>query len=64
MNGKGSKPRPLSCTRFEFGERWDDTFCAQQTITINDREPVILVNARGDEMSVRRRIGFTVKDRR
>jgi len=26
MNGKGSKPRPLSVSREEFNERWGETF--------------------------------------
>jgi hypothetical protein len=31
MNGKGSKPRPLSVSRDDFSKRWDETFRAKKS---------------------------------
>ena len=37
-NGKGSDPRPLSVTRLEFSNRWDQTFKLREASEL-DQEP-------------------------
>ena len=44
MNGKGSKPRPLSVTRDEFTKRWNETFHKHEPAFIAPSEGFLIGN--------------------
>ena len=41
MSGKGDKPRPLSISKDEFAERWDNIFKKKLPVKVKQPQEVI-----------------------